>query len=146
MHNWQFTWGHHICIITQVFGKSRRVCLDLILPVMVFLPPAVHSGRTGRTVPVYVLKEARSQTGGMAVLINLSTGWGWVANFTSWLLYPQVKSTQFPLKWGLGGSQNQSGHIREEKPAVLQFLYDTVHNIFYMHLVHESMLSSIYIH
>jgi len=41
-----------------------------------------------------------------------------VVTFTLWPLYPQAKSSQYPLDVRLGGPQNRSGH-NEEKTSQL---------------------------
>jgi hypothetical protein len=49
------------------------------------------------------------------VLFDLGTRWRWMVSFTSWSLYPQGKSSLYPLDWRLGGSQSRFGRGNEEK-------------------------------
>jgi hypothetical protein len=54
-------------------------------------------------------------SGGIAPCILDVTRWRWVVSFTPWPLYPQGKSSWYPLDRRLGGPQCCSGHGGEEK-------------------------------
>jgi hypothetical protein len=41
-------------------------------------------------------------------ILDLGTRWRWVVTFTSWPLYPQEKSSWYPLDRRLGGPQSQT--------------------------------------
>jgi len=57
-------------------------------------------------------------SGGIAPwILNFSTRWKWVVSFTSWLLYTQGKSLQYPLDRRVGGPQSQIGCGGEEKKS-----------------------------
>jgi hypothetical protein len=47
--------------------------------------------------------------------LNIGTSWRWVVSFTPPSLYPQGKSSWFPLVRKLGGPQSWSGRRGEEK-------------------------------
>jgi len=49
------------------------------------------------------------------LILNLRTRLGQVVSFTSWLIYPRVKSPWYSSDRRLGGLQGLSGHFREEK-------------------------------
>jgi hypothetical protein len=60
--------------------------------------------------------EAYSESGGIAPrILELDIRWRLVVSFTPRLLYPQGKSTWYPLDRRLGGPQSRSGHGDEEK-------------------------------
>jgi hypothetical protein len=48
-------------------------------------------------------------------ILDLRTTWKRVVSFTPRQLYPQGKSTWYPLDRKLGGPQSRSGHGVEEK-------------------------------
>jgi hypothetical protein len=54
-------------------------------------------------------------SGGIAPLIYLGIRWRWVVRFTPRPLYPQGKSTLYPLDRRLGRLQSRSGRGGEEK-------------------------------
>jgi hypothetical protein len=58
--------------------------------------------------------EGVLRSGGIAQSI-LDLGWRWVIRFTPRPLYPQGKSSWYPLDRRLGGPQSYSGHGGEEK-------------------------------
>ena len=49
--------------------------------------------------------KTNSRSKGMVPLINLGNREWWAVSFMSWLLYPDVKSSQQPLNRKLGGSR-----------------------------------------
>jgi len=50
-------------------------------------------------------------SGGVAPhILNLSTRWGWVGNFVSWLLFLQGRSPWHPVCRRLDGHQSWSGY------------------------------------
>jgi hypothetical protein len=54
--------------------------------------------------------------GGIAPrILDLGTIWRWVVSFTPRVLYPQGKSSWYPLDRRLGGPQTRSGRGGEEK-------------------------------
>jgi hypothetical protein len=60
--------------------------------------------------------EAYWGSGGVTLrILDLVTRWRWVVSFTIRLLYPQGKSTWYPLDRRMGGSQSRSGCGGEEK-------------------------------
>jgi hypothetical protein len=48
-------------------------------------------------------------------IIDLGIRWRWVVSFTPRPLYPQGKSSWYPLDTKLGGPQSRSGRGDEEK-------------------------------
>jgi hypothetical protein len=55
-------------------------------------------------------------SGGIAPrILDLGTRWGRVVSFTPRPLYPQGKSTWYPLDRKLGGTQSRSGRGGEQK-------------------------------
>jgi hypothetical protein len=48
-------------------------------------------------------------------ILDLGTRWRWVVIFTPRPLYPQGKSSWYPLDRRLGGAQSRSGRDDEEK-------------------------------
>jgi len=59
-------------------------------------------------VTVHTMKEG--SRGKAPVILNLSTKWRLVFNFTLQPLYPRRKNPQHPLNWKVGGLQKWSGY------------------------------------
>jgi hypothetical protein len=51
-----------------------------------------------------------------AHILDLGTRWRWVVSFTPRTLYPQGKSSWYPLDRRLGGPQSRSGEERDSQP------------------------------
>jgi hypothetical protein len=67
----------------------------------------VHKKKAKKFVAVHTTK-ARSR-GIAPIILNLSTKWWLVFNFTIQPLYPRKKNPEYPLNWKVGGPQKRSG-------------------------------------
>jgi hypothetical protein len=67
----------------------------------------------------HAMKTCWESGGIVPHILDLGTRWRWVVSFMPWPLYPQGKSTWYPLDRRLGGPQSHFGHGAQEKNSQL---------------------------
>jgi len=66
-----------------------------------------HKKKAKKFVTVHTMKEG--SRGIVPIILNLSTKWRLVFNFTHQPVYPRRKNPRYPLNWKVGGLQTWSG-------------------------------------